>query len=57
MTGDLERALRARGAVLEPFHGVTLPEHFGDVGREWRAASGGAGVFVADFRTLIAAIL
>ena len=42
MTGDLERALRARGAVLEPFHGVMLPAHFGDVGREWRAASGGA---------------
>jgi folate-binding protein YgfZ len=56
MTGDLERALRARGAVLEAFHGVTLPAHFGDVGREWRAASGGAGVFVAEFRTIIAAI-
>lgn len=55
MTGDLERALRARGAVLEAFHDVSLPVHFGDVGREWRAASGGAGVFVAAFRTLIAA--
>ena len=56
MTGDLERVLRARGAVLEPFHGVTLPVHFGDVGREWRAASGGAGAFVADFRSIVAAI-
>jgi folate-binding protein YgfZ len=56
MTGDLERALRARGAALETFHGVTLPAHFGDVGREWRAASGGAGVFVADFRAIVAAV-
>jgi folate-binding protein YgfZ len=55
MTGDLERALRARGAVLQEFRGLTLPAHFGDVGREWRAASEGAGVFVADFRTPIAA--
>jgi folate-binding protein YgfZ len=55
MTDDLERALRARGAVLEPFRGVTLPAHFGDVGREWRAASGGAGVFAAGFRSLLSA--
>ena len=41
MTSDLERALRARGAVLEAFHGLTLPAHFGDVGREWRAGLGG----------------
>jgi folate-binding protein YgfZ len=55
MTDDLERALLARGAVLEHFHGVRLPAHFGDVGREWRAASGGAGVYVAGFRSAIAA--
>jgi folate-binding protein YgfZ len=55
MTSDLERALRARGAVLDTFHGVTLPAHFGDTGREWRAASAGAGVNAAGFRTLIAA--
>jgi folate-binding protein YgfZ len=55
MNGDLERALRARGAVLQEFRGVTVPAHFGDVGREWRAASEGAGVFAAEFRTAIAA--
>jgi len=55
MTEDLERALRARGAVLEEFRGLRLPAHFGDVGREWRAASAGAGVYVAGFRTVIAA--
>ena len=55
MTTDLERALRARGAVLEAFHGVTLPAHFGDVGREWRAAREGGAVFAAGLRALIAA--
>ena len=55
MTSDLERALRAHGAVLEAFQGVALPAHFGDPAREWRAASAGAGVFAAGFRSLIAA--
>jgi folate-binding protein YgfZ len=55
MTSDLERALRARGAVFESFHGLTLPAHFGDAAREWRAASAGAAVFVAELRTFIAA--
>jgi aminomethyltransferase len=55
MTSDLERALLARGAVLDTFHGVTLPAHFGDPGREWRAAAAGAGVFAAGWRALIAA--
>lgn len=55
MTSDLERALRARGAVFESFHGLTLPAHFGDAAREWRAASAGAGIFVAELRTFIAA--
>lgn len=55
MTSDLERALLARGAAFDGFHGLTLPAHFGDTGREWRAASAGAGVCTAGFRTLIAA--
>src|SRR5215813_4122630 len=55
MTDDLERALKARGAVFESFHGLTLPAHFGDPAREWRAASAGAGVFFAELRTFIAA--
>jgi folate-binding protein YgfZ len=55
MTTDLERALRARGAVLDTFQGLTLPANFGDVGREWRAAREGAAVYAAGFRTFIAA--
>ena len=55
MTTELERALGARGAVLEGFHGVTVPAHFGDPGREWRAAREGGAVFAAGFRALIAA--
>jgi folate-binding protein YgfZ len=55
MTDEFERALRARGAVLEGFQGLTLPAHFGDVGREWRAAREGGAVFAAGFRTLVAA--
>lgn len=55
MTNDFERALRARGAVLEAFHGVTLPAQFGDGGREWRAAREGAAAFAAGHRALIAA--
>ena len=56
MASELESALRAHGAVLESFQGVALPAHFGDPGREWRAASAGAGVFAAGFRGLIAAV-
>ncbi len=55
MTTDLERALRARGAVLEAFHGVTLPAQFGDIRREWRAAREGGVVFAAGLRALVAA--
>jgi len=55
MTSDFERALRARGAELEPVHGVTLPARFGDPGREWRAAREGGVVFAAGFRALLAA--
>jgi glycine cleavage system aminomethyltransferase T len=51
MTSDFERTLRDRGAVLEPFQGVLLPTHFGDVGREWRAAREGGAVFAAGFRS------
>jgi folate-binding protein YgfZ len=55
MTSDFERALRARGAVFESMRGLQLPAHFGDSGREWRAAREGGAVFAAGFRTLIAA--
>jgi folate-binding protein YgfZ len=55
MANDLEEALRARGAVFDVFHGVNVARHFGDVGREWRAAREGAGVFAAGFRSLIGA--
>jgi len=56
MESDFERALRAHGAVFETVQGLQLPAHFGDVGREWRAAREGAAVFAAGFRSLIAAI-
>jgi len=56
MESDFERALRAHGAVFEAVQGLQLPAHFGDVGREWRAAREGAAVFAAGFRSLIAAI-
>jgi folate-binding protein YgfZ len=55
MTPELERALRSKGAVFQPFLGALLPAHFGDPGREWRAACEGAVVFAAGFRALIAA--
>jgi folate-binding protein YgfZ len=55
MTSDFDRTLRDRGAVLEPFQGVVLPSHFGDVGREWRAAREGGAVFAAGFRSHILA--
>jgi folate-binding protein YgfZ len=55
MTSDFERALRARGAVLDDVHGLKLPVHFGDPGREWRAAREGGAVYAAGFRALITA--
>jgi folate-binding protein YgfZ len=55
MANELEAALRARGAVMDAFHGVGVAKSFGDVGREWRAAREGAAVFAAGFRSLIAA--
>lgn len=55
MTSEFERALRDRGAVLEAFQGLTLPAHFGDTAREWRAAREGGAVFAAGFRAHLAA--
>ncbi len=55
MSADFDAALRARGAVLGDAHGVTLPLHFGDPGREWRAAREGSAVFVATYRRLLQA--
>jgi len=55
MALDRDAELRARGAVLAPFEGLVLPAHFGDPGREWRAAREGAAVVVAAYRQLIAA--
>jgi folate-binding protein YgfZ len=48
-------ALTARGAVWAPFEGLSLPAHFGDAGREWRAAREGAALCVAAYRQLVAA--
>jgi folate-binding protein YgfZ len=55
MTGELEHAMRARGGVLDEVLGRSLPLHFGDPAREWRAAREGCAVFVAGFRELLAA--
>lgn len=55
MSEELSGGLAARGAVLAPFEGVLLPAHFGDVGREWRAAREGAALFPGGIRRLIAA--
>jgi folate-binding protein YgfZ len=54
MTDDLHRRLQACGAVFGAVQGLTLPLHFGDAAREWRAAREGGAVFAA-FRTLLAA--
>jgi len=55
MSDDFAAALRARGAVMGEVHGVTLPRHFGDPGREWRAAREGSAVFAASYRALLQA--
>ncbi|MGE3497795.1 MAG: folate-binding protein YgfZ [Candidatus Binatia bacterium] len=55
MTDAVANDLVSRGAVLEQFHGLALPAHFGDPEREWRAARGGAAAFPAAYRRLIAA--
>jgi folate-binding protein YgfZ len=55
MDDGLAQALAARGAALVEWQGVRLPAHFGDVGREWRAAREGAALFDASFRTFVAA--
>ncbi|MDX2165650.1 MAG: glycine cleavage T C-terminal barrel domain-containing protein [Deltaproteobacteria bacterium] len=55
MPAELEAALAARGAVLALFEALTLPAHFGDPAREWRAAREGAAVIAATYRQLIAA--
>jgi len=55
MTSELEHAVRARGGVVDAVLGRSLPLHFGDPGREWRAAREGCAVFVAGFRELLAA--
>ncbi len=55
MSTALEELLRARGATYADWHGCALPAHFGDPGREWRAAREGCAVFDAGFRTMAAA--
>ena len=55
MTADFAAALQARGAVMGDVHGMTLPLHFGDPGREWRAAREGSAVFAATYRALVQA--
>jgi len=55
MDDGLAQALLACGVTLVEWQGLHLPAHFGDVGREWRAAREGAAVFDASFRTLLAA--
>src|SRR6185369_1561808 len=55
MSDDFAAALRARGAVMGEAQGVTLPRHFGDPGREWRAAREGSAVFAASYRALLQA--
>jgi folate-binding protein YgfZ len=55
MSGELDAALRRRGAVIGDAHGVAVPAHFGDPVREWRAAREGAAVFAATYRSLLAA--
>ncbi len=54
MTDELRAALQAQGAVFGDFHGLDLPRHFGDPGREWRAAREGAAVFVPVRRFMLA---
>lgn len=56
MHPDLALTLARHGAVLDERQGVTVALHFGDAGREWRAAREGAAVFAATHHALLAAI-
>ena len=55
MSSDLEGMWKACGATVATALGCTLPAHFGDPGREWRAAREGSAVFAAGFRSLVSA--
>jgi len=55
LSDEVAAELTARGAVWAPFEGLSLPAHFGDAAREWRAAREGAAAFVAGYRQLVAA--
>ncbi len=51
----LHSALTDRGATWAPFAGISVVTHFGDPGREWRAAREGCAVFPAGYRHCLVA--
>lgn len=56
MTDEQQRDPVVRGATPTWFEVLALPGHFGDPGREWRAAREGAAVFPAGYRRHIVAV-
>jgi folate-binding protein YgfZ len=49
----LAEALRARGGAFSEVRGLLLPDHFGDVERDYRRASEAAGIFDLAFRSAL----
>ncbi len=56
MGDGLEPDVAERGATAVRFEGIAVAAHFGDPGREWRAAREGAAVFPATYRRCLAAV-